>query len=123
MHLDCTLQASALHVARGGHGTVATCALNSLLQHLPFGDIDRNFGPFVNAVRGVSNACSELTCVLTTRIRSADDVGDMFFDMLEVLPYPIACPNGTNTTGCVRADPPPIPHYTVRTSFSNSPRV
>ena len=108
--------------------------MNSLLQHLPFGDIDRNFGPFVNAVRGVcvtwpasarrvSNACSELTCVLTTRIRSADDVGDMFFDMLEVLPYPIACPNGTNTTGCVRADPPPIPHYTVRTSFSNSPRV
>jgi hypothetical protein len=29
---------------------------------------------------------------------SADDLGDMFFDMLEVLPFPIACPNGTNTS-------------------------
>ena len=28
---------------------------------------------------------------------SADSLGDMFFDMLEVLPFPLACPNGTST--------------------------
>jgi hypothetical protein len=38
---------------------------------------------------------------------SADSVGDMFFDMLEVLPYPIACPNGTNTSHPANRGPNP----------------
>ena len=38
---------------------------------------------------------------------SADAVGDLFFDLLEVLPYPIACPNGTNTSSSTKYGPNP----------------
>ena len=35
---------------------------------------------------------------------TGDALGDMFFDMLEVIMYPLSCPNGTHTT-------PPSPYY------------
>ena len=42
-----------------------------------------------------------------THVCSADAIGDLFFDMLEVLPYPIACPNGTNTSHNSKYGPNP----------------
>ena len=37
-------------------------------------------------------------CVPRHTTCAQDSVGDMFFDLLEVLPYPLACPNGTHTS-------------------------
>jgi len=40
-------------------------------------------------------------------MNTADAIGDLFFDMIEVLPYPIACPNGTNTSHNSKYGPNP----------------